>query len=401
MRLSYTAEDIAFAAMVSDWIAQALPPELARKTYAGERFDREEYLAWPHILRARGWSMPSWPKDYGGPGWTLVQRHLFGEIATVAGAPYIRSMPEKIAGPLLMAVGTPAQKAHYLPRILNFEDHWCQGLSEPGGGSDLTALRTRADRDGDHWVINGAKIWTSDAQNSTLMLALVRTDQSGKGARGLSQIIVPLDSPGITIRPILHMSGEHHFNQVFLDDVRVPVANIVGTEGDAWREARTMLALERFNFARLGESKRHLVRLKALARSERDGDRPMIEHPLFRARIAEAEIALDALEMTTLRLLDAEQAGRPLGGGANIVKIKGADVEQELLRLIADIMGPNAAPFDVRARITGSPLPADAAKRASIALPAWLESRTFSIAGGSSEIQRNMFARHKLGLGHA
>ena len=399
MNLSYTAEELAFAEMISEWVAANLPTEIARKTYAGERFSREEYLVWPHILRAQGWSMPSWPKEYGGPGWTLTQRHLFTEIATVAGAPYIRSAPEKLVGPLLMAVGTPEQKAHYLPRILNFEDHWCQGLSEPGGGSDLTALKTRADRDGDHFVVNGSKIWTSDAHNSTLILALVRTDQNQKGARGLTQLIIPKDTPGITIHPILHMSGEHHFNQVFFDDVRVPAENVVGTENAGWQETRTLLAHERFNFARLGESKRHLVRLKALARAERDGDRAMIEHPLFRARIAQAEIALDALEVTTLRLLDAEQAGRPLGGAPNIVKLKGADVEQELLRLIADIAGPYGTPFDMRVRITGSEAPADAAKRSGVALAVWLESRTFSIAGGSSEVQHNMLARHELGIG--
>lgn len=398
MNLGYTAEERAFADMVSEWVAANLPPELARKTYAGERFSRAEYLAWPHILRDAGWSMPSWPKEYGGPGWTLTQRHLFTEITTVAGAPYIRSAPEKLVGPLLIAVGTPEQKAYYLPRILNFEDHWCQGLSEPGGGSDLTALKTRADRDGDHFVVNGSKIWTSDAHNSTLILALVRTDQSQKGARGLTQLIIPKDTPGITIRPILHMSGEHHFNQVFFDDVRVPVENVVGTENSAWQETRKLLAHERFNFARLGESKRHLTRLKALARGERDGDRPMIAHPAFRNRIAQAEIALDALEVTTLRLLDAEQTGRPLGGAPNIVKLKGADVEQELLRLIADIAGPYGTAFDVRVRITGSEGPASAARRSGVALVAWLESRTFSIAGGSSEVQHNMFARHELGL---
>ncbi|GAA4819149.1 acyl-CoA dehydrogenase family protein [Sphingosinicella ginsenosidimutans] len=401
MNLGYTTEELEFARMVSEWVAANLPAEIARKTYAGERFSREEYLIWPHILRSRGWSMPSWPKEHGGPGWTLTQRHLFTEITTVAGAPYIRSAPEKLVGPLLMAVGTPEQKAYYLPRILNFEDHWSQGLSEPGGGSDLTALKTRADRDGNHFVINGSKIWTSDAHNSTLILALVRTDQSQKGARGLTQLIIPTDAPGVTIRPILHMSGEHHFNQVFFDDVRVPVENVVGTENGAWQETRTLLAHERFNFARLGESKRHLTRLKALARSEMDGPVPMIARPDFRRRIAQAEIALDTLEVTTLRLLDAEQNGRPLGGAPNIVKLKGAEVEQEMLRLIADVIGPYGTAFDVRTRITGSDAPAQAARRAGKALAAWLESRTFSIAGGSSEVQHNMFARHELGLGNA
>lgn len=398
MDLAYTAEELAFAEMVAAWTAENLPPEIARKTFAGEHFSAEEYLVWPHILRDKGWSMPSWPKEHGGPGWTLTQRHLFTEITTVAGAPYIRSMPEKVVGPLLIAVGTEAQKAHYLPRILNFEDSWCQGCSEPGAGSDLTALTTHAERDGDAWVVNGTKIWTSAAHESKLMLCLLRTDRSQSGGRGLSQLIIPMDSPGISVRPIRSVVDEHHFNQVFFDNVRVPAENIVGTVGGAWREARVMLAHERFNFARLGESKRHLARLKALARAEQDGGRPLIEHPLFRARIAEAEIALDALEITTLRLLDAEQAGRPLGGGPNIVKLKGADVEQELLRLIADIAGPYGTPFDGAVRVTGAAGVPDAARRAGVFLANYVESRKFSIAGGSSEVQRNMFARHQLDL---
>lgn len=398
MDLAYTAEERAFADMVAAWTAANLPPEIARKTFAGEHFSAEDYLVWPHILRAKGWSMPSWPKEYGGPGWTLTQRHLFTEITTVAGAPYIRSMPEKIVGPLLIAVGTEAQKAHYLPRILNFEDSWCQGCSEPGAGSDLTALTTHAEREGDSWVVNGTKIWTSAAHESKLMLCLLRTDRSQSGGRGLSQLIIPMNTPGISVRPILSVVGEHHFNQVFFDNVRVPAENIVGTEGGAWREARVMLAHERFNFARLGESKRHLARLKALARAEQDGGQPLIVHPLFRARIAEAEIALDALEITTLRLLDAEQAGRPLGGGPNIVKLKGADVEQELLRLIADVAGPYGTPFDGGVRETGAAGVPGAAHRAGVFLANYVESRKFSIAGGSSEVQRNMFARHQLDL---
>lgn len=398
MDLELSDEDRAFADVVTNWVAENLPPEIARKTFAGEHFSQDEYMVWPRILHAKGWSMPSWPKEYGGPGWTLVQRHLFTEITTVAGAPYIRSMPEKVVGPLLMAVGTPEQKAHYLPRIISFEDSWCQGCSEPGAGSDLTALTTNAQRDGGYWVVNGTKIWTSAAHESKLMLCLLRTDQSQTGGRGLSQLVIPMDTPGISVRPIMSVAGEHHFNQVFLDDVRVPEKNLVGTEGGAWREARVMLAHERFNFARVGESKRHLVRLKALARSETDRGRPLIQHPLFRARIAEAEIGLKALEVTTLRLMDAEQAGRPLGGAPNIVKLKGADVEQDLLRLIADVAGPYGTPFDPEVRVTGSDAPSHAARRAGVFLANYVESRKFSIAGGSSEVQHNMFARHELGL---
>lgn len=398
MDLAYTEEEIEFADMVAAWTAANLPAEIARKTFAGEHFSAEEYLVWPHILRARGWSMPSWPTEFGGPGWTLTQRHLFNEITTVAGAPYIRNMPEKIVGPLLMAVGTPAQKAHYLPRIRNFEDSWCQGCSEPGAGSDLTALTTRAERVGDEYIVNGTKIWTSAAHESTLMLCLLRTDPTQKGGRGLSQLIIPMNRPGITVRPILSVVGEHHFNQVFFDDVRVPAENIVGTVNGAWREARIMLAHERFVLARVAESKRHLVRVKTLARQEQDRGRPLIAHPAFRARIAEAEIALKALEMTVLRLLDAEQAGRPLGGSPNIAKLKGAEVEQEMLRLLADLAGPYGTPFDAKVWVTGATDVPDAAKRANLFLAQYVESRKFSIAGGSSEVQRTMFARHQLEL---
>ncbi len=399
MDLSYAPEDLAFAEMAAEWVEANLPDWIRRKVFAGEHFSAEEYLAWPRILHAKGWSMPSWPKAFGGPGWTLAQRHLFTEIATVAGAPYIRSMPEKIVGPLLIGVGTAAQQAHYLPRILSFEDSWCQGCSEPNAGSDLTALTTRADLDGDEWVVNGAKIWTSAAHESRLMLCLLRTDQEARGGRGLSQLIIPMDTPGISVSPILSVVGEHHFNQVFFDNVRVPRDNIVGEPGQAWGYARIMLANERFNFARLGESKRHLKRLKAVASQETDGGgRRLMDDPLFRAKVASAEIALRALEVTTLRLMSAEQTGRPLGGSPNIVKLKGADVEQQLLTLIMDAMGPYGAPFDGRVRITGSEGLPEAVRRAGVRTADYLESRKFSIAGGSSEIQKNMMARHQLKL---
>lgn len=398
MDLSYAPEDHAFADMVGEWVDQNLPEWIRRKVFAGEHFSREEYLVWPRILYAQGWSMPSWPKEFGGPGWTLPQRHLFTEIATVAGAPYIRSMPEKIVGPLMIGVGTPDQQAHYLPRILSFEDSWCQGCSEPNAGSDLTALTTRADLDGDEWVVNGAKIWTSAAHESKLMLCLLRTDQEQKGGRGLSQLIIPMDTPGITVSPILSVVGEHHFNQVFFDNVRVPKENIVGEPGKAWGYARIMLANERFNFARLGESKRHLKRLKAVASQETDGSGRLIDNPMFRAKVASAEIALRALEVTTLRLMSAEQTGQPLGGSPNIVKLKGADVEQQLLELIMDAMGPYGAPFDGRVRVTGTEGLPEAVRRAGVRTADYLESRKFSIAGGSSEVQKNMMARHQLKL---
>jgi len=390
-------DDRQFAEMISAWVAEALPDEIRRKVFAREVLSREEYFVWPHILREKGWSMPSWPKEYGGTGWTLMQQHLFSVITTVAGAPYIESMPEKLVGPLLIGAGSEAQKRFYLPRILNFEDSWCQGCSEPNAGSDLTSLTTRADLVGDEWVINGTKIWTSNAHHSRWMLCLLRTDQSQKGSRGLSQIIIPMDTPGISVRPIRSVVGEHHFNQVFLDDVRVPYENVVGKPGDAWQDTRRLLANERFNFARLGQSKWHLTRLKGHAAREMDGRQPMIKDPVFRARIVEAEIALDALEMTTLRLLESESRNREVGSAPNIVKLQGAEVEQQILELIVDVVGPYGTPFDGVARVQGED-PGEAARRAGMLVADYIEDRKFSIAGGSSEMQKNMMARHQLEL---
>ena len=337
-------------------------------------------------------------EEYGGTGTgTLMLQMAVEEIAKACASSALILMVQELGSLPIRLFGSDELKQRVLPRCASGEWTPAFALSEPEAGSDPAAMRTNAVLDGDEWVINGTKIWTSNAHHSRWMLCLLRTDPGQKGSRGLSQIIIPMDSAGVTVRPIRSVVGEHHFNQVFLDNVRVPYENVVGKPGDAWRDTRRLLANERFNFARLGQSKWHLTRLKGLAASEFDGQMPIIENPVFRARIAEAEIAIDALEMTTLRLLDRESQNQEAGSAPNIVKLQGAEVEQQLLELIADIIGPYGTPFDGFARVAGGQI-SEAARRSGMLVADYIEDRKFSIAGGSSEIQKNMMSRHQLEL---
>ncbi len=398
MDLNYSAQELAFRDEVRAFVRERLPYEISRKVLEHKRLAKDDYLRWQKILSERGWMAPNWPVEYGGAGWNAVQRHIFDEECAEAGAPRIIPFGVNMVGPVIIAFGSPRQKQHYLPRILSNADWWCQGYSEPGAGSDLASLKTRAERQGDRYLVNGQKTWTTFAQHADMIFCLVRTATTGKRQEGISFLLIDMHAPGVTVRPIITLDGEHEINEVWFENVEVPAENLVGEEGRGWTYAKFLLAHERSGIAGVGASKRELRTLKAIAAQEQRNGRPLIEDPRFRDRIARVEIDLMALEITNLRVLAAEREGRAPGAEVSMLKIKGSDIQQALTELMMDAVGPYALPYLPDAwgdHWLGEPVgPAYAAPLAA----RYFNYRKVSIYGGSNEIQRNIIAQHILGL---
>ncbi len=398
MDLIYSAQELAFRDEVRAFVRERLPYEISRKVLEHKRLAKDDYLRWQKILSERGWMAPNWPVEYGGAGWNAVQRHIFDEECAEAGAPRIIPFGVNMVGPVIIAFGSPRQKQHYLPRILSNADWWCQGYSEPGAGSDLASLKTRAERQGDRYLVNGQKTWTTFAQHADMIFCLVRTATTGKRQEGISFLLIDMHAPGVTVRPIITLDGEHEINEVWFENVEVPAENLVGEEGRGWTYAKFLLAHERSGIAGVGASKRELRTLKAIAAQEQRNGRPLIEDPRFRDRIARVEIDLMALEITNLRVLAAEREGRAPGAEVSMLKIKGSDIQQALTELMMDTVGPYALPYLPDAwgdHWLGEPVgPAYAAPLAA----RYFNYRKVSIYGGSNEIQRNIIAQHILGL---
>ena len=398
MDLRFSAEELGFAEEVRAWVRANLAPATRDKVLNAKRLSKQDYLDWHGSLNERGWIVPAWPKEHGGTGWNPVQKHLFDEVLSEEGAPEIPAFSVKMIGPVLIAFANEAQKAHYLPRIRSGEHWWCQGFSEPGSGSDLASLRCKAVLDGDHWVVNGQKTWTTMAQYADMIFCLVRTDPSAKKQMGISMLLIDMKSPGITVRPIITIDGAHEVNEVFFDEVRVPAANLVGEVNKGWDYAKFLLSHERTGIARVGRSKRELLRLKQVAEQELQDGVPLAQVPAFREKIANLEIDLMALELMGLRLLAAAQTGKPPGAEANMLKIKGSEIQQRMTELMMEAVGPYALPFNPAARDlawNGEPIGPDYA--ASFA-PDYFNYRKTTIYGGSNEIQRSILAKAKLGL---
>jgi alkylation response protein AidB-like acyl-CoA dehydrogenase len=398
MDLRYTAEELAFAEEVRAWVRANLSPSTRDKVLNAKRLAKQDYLDWHRKLYERGWVVPAWPKEHGGTGWTTIQRHLFEEVLSEEGAPEIVAFSVRMIGPVLIAFGNEQQKSHYLARIRSGEDWWCQGFSEPGSGSDLASLRTKAVLDGDHWVVNGQKTWTTLAQHADMIFCLVRTDSSVKKQQGISMLLIDMKSPGVTVRPIITIDGAHEVNEVFFDDVRVPKENLVGEVNKGWDYAKFLLSHERTGIARVGRSKRELARLKHIAKTELVDGVPLIETQSFRGKIAALEIELMALEISGMRMLAAAQEGKAPGAEANMLKIKGSVIQQRLTELMMEAVGPYALPFNSEAREIGwNGTPIGPEYAASLA-PDYFNYRKTSIYGGSNEIQRNILSKAKLGL---
>src|SRR5271169_1407634 len=401
MDLRFTPEELAFRDEVRAFIRDNLPADIRERMRLGYSPSKEDTVAWQRILNKRGWAAISWPKEWGGPGWTSVQKMIFLEENQVAPAPELSSFNITMLGPVLIQFGTDAQKQQFLPRAANLDDWWCQGFSEPGAGSDLASLKTAAKRDGDHYVVNGQKIWTSTAHHADWCFVLVRTNpNAAKRQEGISFLLVDMTTPGITVRPIISIDGSHHLNEVFFDDVRVPVENLVGEEHRGWDVAKYLLGHERSGIARLGKSKERVKFAKEMAQEMRAHGRPLIDDPAFRQRVAQLEVDLKALEITQFRVVSAyekSEAGRP-DQLSSALKIKGTELLQATTELAMDVGGPLAMPDwaqDLGALGNEPELgPAWAAE----ATKSYLFLRAASIYGGTNEIQKNILTKAVLGL---
>lgn len=390
MKLEFSAAEEAFRLEVREFVRTRLPADIKRKVELGLRLEHEDYVTWFRILEERGWITPGWPVEHGGPGWNHVQRYIFDEETLLGGAPRIIASGIQMLGPVLIAFGTEEQKSKYLPDIRHSNTWWAQGFSEPGAGSDLAAVRTSAvlEPDGKHFVVNGHKVWTSYAQWCPMMFALVRTDPAAKPQEGISFLLIDMNSPGVEVRPIRMLEGGADLNEVYLDNVRVPVENLVGELNKGWSYGKYLLGHERTGIAGIGSCKQQLARARALA--ERQG---LAEEPLLSARLAQFEIELMALEFTALRLLSANQRSRMPAVEASMLKVRGTELRQAIYETLVDIAGPDAVPFSQRA-LELEHIDEAVVAEGLIALAAnCLDSRKITIYGGTSEVQRNLIAR--------
>jgi len=346
----------------------------------------------------QGWAAPNWPVEYGGPGWTPIQRHIYDEELALGSTPRVIPFGVSMVAPVIYTFGSDEQKAKYLPRILSFDDWWCQGYSEPGSGSDLSSLRTKAVRDGDHYIVNGQKTWTTLAQYADMIFCLVRTDDSGKQQEGISFLLIDMKTPGISVTPIETIDGDVEINSVFFEDVRVPVENLVGEEGKGWTYAKFLLGHERTGIAAVGRSKRQLARLKTIAEHEVNGDITLAEDTDFQERVSQVEIELFALESMVIGALEGEARGNPPGPEASILKIKGVEVQQAITELAVEAVGNHAHAFAPDTWDIHANEPGIGPDYAATAAPIYFNWRKASIYGGSNEIQREIIAKRVLGL---
>jgi alkylation response protein AidB-like acyl-CoA dehydrogenase len=406
MDLNYTAEEQAFREEVRSFIATHLPDDMRARWQSGEHPHAGDIKKWQQILHAKGWGGTSWPVEYGGTGWSAVQKHIFDEECAEAGTPPQLAFSIKMVAPVIMRFGNAAQKAYYLPRILSGEDWWCQGYSEPGAGSDLASLKTRAvrgtDAQGEHYIVNGQKTWNTLGQYADWIFCLVRTSAEGRKQEGISFLLIDMKTPGITVKPIIMLDGGHEVNEVWFDNVRVPVDNRVGEENKGWTYAKFLLGHERTGIAGVGRSKVALKRLKTLARKvPGDNGKPLIEDLRFRDRVAQVEMELMALEITNLKLVSQEGKAHAPGPEASMLKIKGSEIQQMLTELSMMALGPYGVPWlREQQDLSGNPQPLTDffAGRETHVSGAYYNTRKTTIYGGSSEVQRNIISQMILGL---
>jgi pimeloyl-CoA dehydrogenase large subunit len=398
MDLRFTEAERAFREDARRFFRTEIPASIRDKLRDGEHLTRDEMIASQRILNARGWAVPNWPVAWGGQSWSPVQVYLYQDEMQQAYCPPPIAFNCSMVGPVIAQFGSEEQKRRFLPRAANADDFWCQGFSEPGSGSDLASLRTRAERKGDTYIVNGQKIWTTLAQYADWIFCLVRTDPAAKQQEGISFLLIDMKSKGITVRPIITIDGGREVNEVFFDNVEVPADQLVGEENKGWDYAKFLLGNERTGIARVGTSKAKVARLKQLAALERVGDRPLIEDPRFRERLAAVEIELKALEMTQLRVVSDDrkrEKGRQ-NPASSILKLKGSVIQQQLTELTMEVVGPYVMPYQPPEQAQNEPF--IGADYAAAAGPSYFNMRKVSIYGGSNEIQRNIIAKAILGL---
>jgi len=393
MELALSSEDAAFRDEVRAFIAQNYPAEM-RVANPETDLSKEQMLLWHRILHKKGWIAPLWPREYGGPGWSITRRFIFEQETTRAGTMPPLAFSVTMVGPVIYTFGNEAQKTRFLPRILSGEDWWCQGYSEPGSGSDLATVRTKAVRDGDHYIVNGHKTWTTLAQHADWIFCLVRTDPNARPQSGISFLLIDMKSPGVTVRPIITIDGSHEVNDVFLEDVRVPVENLIGEENKGWTYAKFLLGNERTGMAGIGRSTRYIEKLKKVVKAEIPEDDPA--HLEFVRDIARVELDVLAPEATELRVVAQMARGIDPGPAASLFKIRGTEIFQDITELTHRAIGNYGLairehPVSANRFMPGPDYGHTASEK-------YLNSRKLSIYGGSNEIQRNIIAKAVLGL---
>jgi alkylation response protein AidB-like acyl-CoA dehydrogenase len=400
MDLNFTPEELAFRAEVRDWVAGNLPKAISDKVHNALNLTREDMQGWARILGKKGWLAYGWPEKFGGPGWNVVQRHLFEEECALAGAPRIVPFGPVMVAPVIMTFGSAEQQQRFLPGIASGDVWWSQGYSEPGSGSDLASLKTRAVREGNKFVVNGQKTWTTLGQYGEWIFCLVRTSTDGKPQTGISFLLIDMKSPGVTVLPIVLLDGGAEVNEVFFDNVEVPAENLIGEENKGWTYAKHLLAHERTNIADVNRTKRELERLKRIAKAE-----GVYEDARLRDQIAQLEVEVVALEMLVLRVLSAEKSGKQSLDIAALLKVRGSEIQQRYAELMMLAAGPFAMPFIAEAmeagwqgdQALGGLWPGGAAHCAPLA-STYFNLRKTTIYGGSNEVQRNIIAQITLGV---
>ncbi|HJZ30078.1 MAG TPA: pimeloyl-CoA dehydrogenase large subunit [Hyphomicrobiaceae bacterium] len=403
MDLRFSDEENAFRQHLRDFFRTEIPTSIRTKVMENRHLEKDELVASHKILHGKGLAVPHWPKQWGGADWSPMQQYIYTEELQYNGVPQPLPFNVSMCGPVIIAFGTDEQKHKFLPRMAALDDWWCQGFSEPGAGSDLAGLKTTAVRQGEHYIVNGQKTWTTSAQYADWIFCLCRTDPAAKKQQlGISFILIDMKSPGITVRPIQTLDGGREVNEVFLDDVKVPIENLVGQEHRGWDCAKFLLGNERSGIARVGYSKQRVQRIKELAARVPAGDRPLLEDERFREKLAAIEVELKALEMTQMRVLSEERhskTNKP-NPASSILKIKGSEIQQATTALLLEVAGPLALPYrpDAEDPEFGANEPADDQDWAAPAAPGYFNYRKVSIYGGSNEIQRNIIAKAVLGF---
>jgi alkylation response protein AidB-like acyl-CoA dehydrogenase len=392
MDTRFSEADIAFRDEVRAFFAEAWTEELQQKCGNHETM-KEGLVEWQKKVNEKGWLAPGWPVEHGGTGWSVTQTFIYNSERAAAGIPDVIPFGVVMVAPVIIAYGNDEQKQRFLPRILSSDDWWCQGYSEPGAGSDLASLKTKAELDGDEYVVNGSKIWTTYAQYADWIFCLVRTDSSGRKQEGITFLLIDMKSPGVTVRPIDTIDGFHHLNEVFFDNVRVPVANRIGEEGKGWTYAKSLLVHERLSIAEVADSKRALAEIRELARQEINGGRALLDDPMFAKRLADVEIELMAVEYTELRALSDIAEGKAPGPESSLLKLQGTEIQQTLQGLRMDVAGyfSTALQGDLGVEEFGHDF-------ADYAQKQYFRGRASTIYGGSNEVQKNITAKYVLGL---
>jgi alkylation response protein AidB-like acyl-CoA dehydrogenase len=404
MRLAFNDDELAFQKEVRDWLAANMPLEVAEESRRSRtsHVSKERLLQWQKKLAGRGWLCPNWPKEYGGPGWNSTQKFIFEMEMARADSPYLSSFSIKMVAPVLMKYGSAEQKQRFLPKIAAAEELWCQGYSEPGSGSDLASLRTKAERQGDHYIVNGQKIWTTNAHYADWIFCLVRTSNEGKRQEGISFLLIDMKSPGIKIDPIYLVDGtrtpmRHEVNQVFFTDVKVPVENLVGEENKGWTYAKYLLEFERGGQAhgpRLRKAFRHL---QTLSKSQLDAGEPLSASAQWREKMAALEMEIDAVEMNEMMFYSSLKIGDAPGNMGSVVKMRGTEVGQKVTELAVEAVGWYGAPFTELRNYDSNIVPVGGDYVDDVS-PRYFNTRKTTIYGGSSEVQRNVLAKAMLGL---